>query len=255
MSCISEPSIFGGFLWLDLYEASVENKTIILLWDFIMKSVKQRKQESISKLKQQGIPYIEHLPVIESFDEACIRSAEEIAKRAITCLLTVQIACDINNNKYDQPTKDFFIGLFNQYEVADQLTAKESAILNDQAAPQDVINMVWKYESYWVLLWALGIVDELNYPDQVVDCDFAIQAVSSCDSFDTFMQKTQLREIEQILDEADLIYRYDWACVEARLKQRPTPANLNASVVLERHAALNWLIQYDADWDEPDVNT
>jgi hypothetical protein len=57
------------------------------------------------------------------------------------------------------------------------------------------------------------------------------------------------------LDEADLIYRYDWACVEARLKQRPTPANLNASVVLERHAALNWLIQYDADWDEPDVNT
>ncbi|HCK29014.1 MAG TPA: DUF4272 domain-containing protein, partial [Acinetobacter ursingii] len=28
-----------------------------------MKSVKQRKQESISKLKQQGIPYIEHLPV------------------------------------------------------------------------------------------------------------------------------------------------------------------------------------------------
>ena len=220
-----------------------------------MKSVKQRKQESIARLIENSIPYIEHLPVIESVDEACIRSAEEIAKRAITCLLTIQVACDINNNHYDLETKDFFIGLLNQYAVADQLTAKETAILNGQASPQDVINMMWKYESYWILLWALGIVDELKYPDQVADCDFAIQAVSSCDSFETFMQKTKLRDIEQILDEADLIYRYDWACVEARLKQQSTPASLNASVVLERHAALNWLIQYDADWDQPDVNT
>jgi hypothetical protein len=42
------------------------------------------------------------------------------------------------------------------------------------------------------VLWALGIVDELNYPDEMVDCDFAIQAVSSCDSFDNLCKKFNL---------------------------------------------------------------
>ena len=35
------------------------------------------------------------------------------------------------------------------------------------------------------------------------------------------------------------------------------PAGLNPSVVMERHAALNWLIDNDGqdDWDNPDVST
>ena len=69
------------------------------------------------------------------------------------------------------------------------------------------------------------------------------------------MAQVKLRDIEELLDEADLIYRYDWACVDARLKHQQAPAGLNASVVLERHGALNWLIQRDGDWDHPDVNT
>ena len=69
------------------------------------------------------------------------------------------------------------------------------------------------------------------------------------------MAQVELRDIEEILDEADLIYRYDWACVDARMKQLDAPAGLNSSVVVERHGALNWLIQRDGDWDDPDVNT
>lgn len=140
-------------------------------------------------------------------------------------------------------------------QVLDALTEKEKAILYEEVSQQDVINMIWKYEAYWVLLWALGIVDELNYPDNIVDCDFATQAVVSVSTFEEFMKKVKLREIEEILDQADLIYRYDWACVNARLKQQQAPAQLNSSVVVERHGALNWLIQSDSYWDYPDVST
>ena len=42
---------------------------------------------------------------------------------------------------------------------------------------------------------------------------------------------------------------------DARLKQQDAPENLNASFVVERHGALNWLIQHDGDWDNPDLNT
>ncbi|EPG36892.1 hypothetical protein F907_02593 [Acinetobacter colistiniresistens] len=33
--------------------------------------------------------------------------------------------------------------------------------------------------------------------------------VSVCGSFDAFMQQVELRSIDEILDQADLIYRYD----------------------------------------------
>ncbi|MDH0565066.1 DUF4272 domain-containing protein [Acinetobacter courvalinii] len=220
-----------------------------------MKNPLQRKQESILKLKAKAIPYIDWLPHIESSDDVIQRSAERIAKRAIACLLMIQVACDLDQDQFDQETEDFIVDLLNKFEVTDELTVKEKNILNRNASQQEIVNMIWKYEAYWVLLWALGIVEELKYPDEIADCDFAIQAVSGCDSLQEFMQQVKLRNIEEFLDEADLIYRYDWACVDARLKQQNAPANLNASIVLERHGALNWLIQADADWDNPDVST
>ena len=220
-----------------------------------MKTQQQRKQDSIQILQQQGIPYFDGLPMIESLEEVEARSAERIAKRAIACLWVIQVACDLDSQKYDDETQQYVFDILDQMQVIDELTEKEKAILNRNVSQQDVINMIWKYEAYWVLLWALGIVDELNYPTDIVDCEFAIQAVTSVESFDEFMKKVQLRNMEEILDQADLIYRYDWACVDARLKQQTAPAGLNPSVVLERHGALNWLIQRDSDWDHPDVNT
>ena len=90
-----------------------------------------------------------------------------------------------------------------------------------------------------------------------MDCQFAIDAVASCDDFADFMAKTRLRDIEEILDETDLIYRYHWACVDARINGREMPGGLLESVVMERHAGLNWLIgAYDCDdWDDVPVHT
>lgn len=68
-------------------------------------------------------------------------------------------------------------------------------------------------------------------------------------------RKLELRDIDEILDEADLIYRYDWACVDARMKQLNAPAGLNSSVVVERHGALIGLYSVTVIGDDPDVNT
>ncbi|RKG32127.1 DUF4272 domain-containing protein [Acinetobacter tianfuensis] len=220
-----------------------------------MKTPQQRKDQSIEILKQHAVPYIDWLPMIESANEAAPRQAGEIAKRAIACLWVIQVACDIDNDQYDQDTENFVAEVLSRMQVIDQLTEKEKAIINREYQQQDVINMVWKYEACWVLLWALGIVDELNYPAEIIDCNFAIQAVTSAETFEAFMAKVTLRSVEEMLDQADLIYRYDWACVDARLKQQAAPANLNSSVVVERHGALNWLIQAESDWDSPDVST
>ena len=221
------------------------------------KDPEARKAASIAKLQAENIPAIDWLPVIESVDKARIRSAEEIARRAIACLITIQAACEQNEDNYDDEGAAWCHGLLEQYNVADEITANERAILAKQGSEQDIINMVWKYEAYWTLLWALGIVEKLDYPDHIVDCQFAIDAVASCDDFADFMAKTRLRDIEEILDETDLIYRYHWACVDARINGREMPGGLLESVVMERHAGLNWLIgAYDCDdWDDVPVHT
>jgi hypothetical protein len=71
-----------------------------------------------------------------------------------------------------------------------------------------------------------------------------------------FIADAKLRSIESILDEADLIYRYRWAVVDARVKGEDAPALLHPGVAMERHHALNWLIGYmEQEWDDVSTDT
>ena len=66
----------------------------------------------------------------------------------------------------------------------------------------------------------------------------------------------RLRPPAELLDAADLLYRYHWAVRDARIDGRPAPVGLDPSVVVEWHYALNWLIGYgDAAWDEITTDT
>lgn len=218
----------------------------------------ERKERSVALLKEHGVPYIEHLPCIETAQEVTPRTAEEIAKRALACLLTVQVACDICAEKDVDRSREFFKEMLQTFGVEEELTQKERVIFFGEPSRQDAINMAWKYEAYWPLIWALGLIDTLEYPSQICDCDVAIDVVRSCETFEEFMESTNPRGIEEILDEADLIFRYDWACVDARVNGREPPAELDAGVVMERHWGLNWLIGKNAaddNWDSVSTNT
>ncbi|AGF57189.1 hypothetical protein B0P06_004521 [Clostridium saccharoperbutylacetonicum] len=212
----------------------------------------ERKLKSIEILKLNQVPYMEGLPRIEDVNEIEVRSAEEIAKRAIACLIAIQVACDINNGENVEESREFFKGFLEKYGVSNELTEAEKKIIFGTPEEQDVINMAWKCEAYWTLIWALGILDELNYPSQICDCDFAINVVADCNDFDEFMKKVNLRSVDEILNEADLIFRYNWACVDARIHGKNAPAKLDSGVVFERHWGLNWLIgkgTENDDWD------
>ncbi len=220
-----------------------------------IKTAEQRKAESIKKLTQQNIPYIDWLPYIETADDAVYKTKEAIAKRAIACLISIQAACDRDNGIYTSESAQWCLDLIEQFELGQVLTPNEVMILNNEGSKQDVINMIWKYEAYWSLLWALGLVEALDFPNDTIDCEFAINVVAQCETFDDFMQLATLRDLETVLDEADLIYRYHWACVNARINQQETPSAMIASVVSERRAGLDWLFRHDADWNNPELST
>jgi hypothetical protein len=146
--------------------------------------------------------------------------------------------------------------LVGEYELASAFTPKEKEfIANRDPTEHDRVQFTWRYECYWVMLWALGIVDKLERPDKICDVKLAVSFLRE-KGRDGFLKEAKLRPQNEILDAADLIYRYHWAVVDARINDREAPAGLDGGVVMERHYALNWLIGYeDQEWDDISTDT
>lgn len=215
----------------------------------------ERRNNSNEKIKQLGIACLETLPVIEDSTQVSLKDIDTICKRAIACLISTQLAIDISeNNDYDS-SKTFFLNMLKQYGVQDNLIEKEKRIFNGKYSKQDVIDVVWSYEAYWSLVWTLGLVENIDYPNQICDCEKAIMLVSTCKTYDDFKCKCKIRDIEEILDMLDLYYRYDWAVTEKRINPDTLIADLNPDVVVERRKGLEWLIANEEDWDEISLDT
>jgi hypothetical protein len=208
----------------------------------------ERKTRSVSRLAKEGVPATPHLPVIEDSKKAKKRTSEEIAKRAIAVCITA-----VKGEGLEQATID---QLVKKYGADKFFSPEEAAFIKDPNPTQkERIQFSWRYECYWVLLWSLGYVDTLERPEGVCDVGKAVRILADRDA-NQFLKDASLRPLPVILDEADLIYRYHWAVVDARIKNQAAPAKLEGGVVKERHYVLNWLIGYmDQDWDDISTDT
>ncbi|MBN1162584.1 DUF4272 domain-containing protein [Patescibacteria group bacterium] len=203
---------------------------------------KIRKDRSEQILKEQNIPVNPNLPGIKSKDEVVLRTKEETVDRAL-CLAAVSLKQD----GLEQADIEEFI---KDHDITDKFSPSEIEFIKTESVSlQGKIQFTWRYESLWVLLWALGYLKALKYPGKLCNPAIAIQIISS-KTLEEFQKYAKLRDISEILDQADLIYRYHWAVLDARIKNLPIPGKLDAGVVQERHYALNWLINYrNQGWD------
>jgi hypothetical protein len=140
--------------------------------------------------------------------------------------------------------------------LADSLTPNEKAFISNPEPSQfDKTQFIWRYEAAWVLLWSLGYVQELSPPTSICDVPAAVKVLHQRNR-EQFIQDAKLRSLTEILNESDLIYRYHWAVVDARVNGLKIPETIDSSVVLERHYALNWLVGYmDQEWDDVSTDT
>lgn len=217
------------------------------IWDPSQEHI-ARKLRSEARLRAEGVPFILHLPGIETEDEAAIRGVEEVARRAMALLVVAA-----KGVIFDQGLAEAMVAYLG---VRDDFTPDERAFLWGAATTeQDRVNAAYRFESAWVLLWALGYVPELDRPDRPCDGQAAL-AFPRERGAERFIADARLRPAGELLDAADLAYRYSWATTDARIKGREAPAGLDPGVVYERHYALNWLIGYmGQDWDDVSTDT
>ena len=207
-----------------------------------------RKLRSESILRAEGVPFIAWLPAIETADEALKRSKEEVALRTLCLSLVAAKAEGLEQDAVER--------VLESYGLRPHLSPKELAFVFDNAPSQhDRTQFIWRHEAAWTLLWALGLVAQLGKPAQICDVEFAAEIVTER-TVSEFIEDSKLRPIADILDQADLIYRYHWAVRNARIKGQQIPASLDPGVTEERHYALNWLIGYMGQaWDDVSTST
>lgn len=208
--------------------------------------VTARKARSIAILTAEKIPFIDHLPVIQDEAESAHRTKEEVAARAIALFVAA-----LKGEGLEQEDVE---AIAEKYEIADALSPHERWFLHPlKRARQEYVQFCWRYECFWVMLWALGFIESLGHPKDVCDCAVAGRYLLD-KSRDEFVAKAKLRPLAEILDMAHLYYRYDWAAVNSG--KDDNAAGVDSGVVHERHYALNWLIGYmDAEWDDVTTDT
>ncbi len=205
-----------------------------------------RKAWAEDLLAQQGVPVNRHLPCIEGEAEVAVRTAREIADR-LRALIVVAV-------KGEGLEQEEVQAVVEEWGVRALFTPRELAFIDDPApSDHDRLQFSWRYEAAWALFWALNCSREpLAFPDSI--CDVPHLTATIRDTPDLTVNGAQ--SANNMLNEADLIYRYHWAVRQASIDGVPPPAGLDPGVVMERHHALNWLIGYDeADWDDVGTDT
>ena len=162
-----------------------------------------RKTRSVTRLKAEGVPTIDWLPVVGTIAEARLRCSDEIARRALALVVVA--------NRAEGADQVLVNKLVADLGVSADLSPKEKAFIDKTAATKNErLQFVWRYEALHVLLWSIGFVDRLDRPDKTVDVRSTVRIFVENKRAGP-IAKAKLRAATEILDAADLIYRYHWA--------------------------------------------
>lgn len=214
------------------------------------KTAEQRKKQTEKYLKSLNIPFIDHLPLIEEESETRIRTAQEIAERILVLVYLAYIS-EVPDEKEN------VIDFLKTNSLWDRASSKEKELFQKEIlTDQETVNISWRSEGVWLLLWSINKVDKLELPTGQVEIS---EIVSRLPEFLTdpseFIINAIVRPTTEILDQSDLIYRLHWATRNADLNNQLMPANLDLSIIMERHYAINWVTFYADGWDEISTDT
>lgn len=214
------------------------------------KTAEQRKKQTENYLASLNIPFIEHLPSVEEESEVKIRQAKAIAER-ILVLVYLAYVSEVPD------TRENVIEFLKASSLWDKVSPDEKALFqNENLTSQEIANISWRSEAVWLLLWAINKVDKLKLPTEQIDIrEIVIRLPKFLTSPKEFIDNAIIRPTTEILDVADLMYRLHWAARNAHLYNQPMPANLDLSIVIERHYAINWVTFYAEDWDDITTDT
>ena len=219
----------------------------------------ERRNKSMALLRDQHIYVTPWLPLLWERAEEPGRTLEEVCRRAAALLIvSLYSECRVGEHMSYEESREFVNPIIEGYGAEGFFSPDEKAYLDDpNSTEQTQIQYAWQYENLWVMEWALGLTDDLFWPTRICDVPQSVRIMREYPSMEELTAAARLRPRKELLDQADLIYRLHWACVDARVMGMPAPQELEEGVVMERHRALFWLAGCDemCPWDDVDLST
>ena len=219
----------------------------------------ERRNKSMELLREKHIYVTPWLPLLWEKAEEPGRSVEEVCARAAALLiLSLYSECRVGEHLSYEKAREFVAPILEGYGAEGYFSPEEKKYLdNPDSSEKEQIQYAWQYENLWVMEWALGLTDDLFWPDRICDVPDSVRLMKKYPDMETLLAAAKLRPRKVLLEQADLIYRLHWACVDARVMGMPAPWKVDAGVVMERHHALFWLAGCDGmcPWDEVDLST
>ena len=208
----------------------------------------ERKKNSERLLKSLNIPFIDHLPLIEEEHEARIRTPQEIAQRIL--VLTY-----LNYVAEEPEERDKVIDFLKEQDLWNSVSNDEKELFSKELSDQEHVNISWRSEAIWLLLWVINKVDTVYIPSEEVSIPQILELLPDfmTDTKD-FVKNATMKTVCEILDLSDLTYRLHWATRHTELNNLET-LDLNSSIVQERHFAVNWVTYYEDNWDDITTDT
>ena len=219
----------------------------------------ERRNKSMALLRDRHIYVTPWLPLLWERAEEPGRTVEEVCRRAAALLIvSLYSECRVGEHMSYEESREFVKPIIEGYGAEGFFSPGEKAYLDDpNSTEQTQIQYAWQYENLWVMEWALGLTDDLLWPTRICDVPQSVRIMREYPSMEELTAAARLRPRKELLDQADLIYRLHWACVDARVMGMPAPQELEEGVVMERHRALFWLAGCDemCPWDDVDLST
>ena len=208
----------------------------------------ERQDRSIDRLQAMGYEVPIFLP-IASAHEVRLRTLEQVATRAQILYFTAYSAVP---NGIDRA-----VALKQLAPRVDKLSDNERAYFESvEPGQQEAVNMAWRFEALWVLMWALQLVDDLgplDAPQVVAEMDDILEKAGGISNLGV---DAKLRPVGEILDQADFILRAHWVQRQAARPDSGIETDWTPGVIMERHHALNWLIGFQrSSWDDVETPT
>ena len=210
----------------------------------------ERANRTEKILSELHIPINPSLPLIEDESEIHVRKASDIAKR-ILILTYLNVIAD------DEVSKQEIIEFLKNESLWDYLSREENSLLAKEILTvKDKVNISWRSEAIWTLLWAIKKVDTLQLPTEKCNvADILNLLPAFFEPTKEFIYTAHIRESSEILDMSDFIYRLHWAVRDSELNGQDIPGGINTGIIYERHYAINWITYYEDDWDEITTDT
>ena len=220
----------------------------------------KRRDKSMTLLREKRIYVTPWLPLLHERAEEPGRTVEEVCRRAAALLIvSLYSECRVGDHLSYEKAREFVDPIIESYGAEESFFSPEEwAYLNDPNSDEKTqIQYAWQYENLWVMEWALGLTDDLFWPTRICDVPQSVRMMREYPSMAELAAAARPRPRKELLDQADLIYRIHWVCVDARVMNMPAPQELEEGVVMERHRALFWLAGCDemCPWDDVDLST